>query len=296
MRHVLLGMLLLALAGLAGCAAWRSQPSAKAAQPTAKATQPGEKAAQPADKVLKPADKPVQSAEKAPASGEKLGAGDAVRVTVFQQPDLTTETRIAEDGSISLPLVGQIKVAGLTTAAAGTQIGDALKRGKYLNNPQVTVTLTTLRSRQVSVLGQVARPGRYPLDESSSNLADVIAAAGGVLPTGSEDVLVTQSGKEQKVPLLGKSYPLKGGETVYVERAPMFYIYGEVTRAGAYRVEQNMSVMQAIAAGGGMTPRGSDRRLKLRRASADGKWVETDVGLQERIRADDVIYVREALF
>ena len=89
---------------------------------------------------------------------------------------------------------------------------------------------------------------------------------------------------------------LKGGETVYVDRAPMFYIYGEVTRAGAYKVEPNMSVMQAIAAGGGMTPRGSDRRLKLRRTTADGKWVETDVGLQEAVRADDVIYVREALF
>jgi polysaccharide biosynthesis/export protein len=98
------------------------------------------------------------------------------------------------------------------------------------------------------------------------------------------------------VELLGKSFPLQGGETVYVDRAPVFYIYGEVTRAGAYRVEPNMSIMQAIAAGGGITPRGSDRRLKLRRPTAEGKWVETDVNLQERVRADDVIYVKEALF
>jgi polysaccharide biosynthesis/export protein len=229
-------------------------------------------------------------------AGEKLGVGDAVRVTVFQQPDLTLETRIGENGSISMPLIGSVKVAGLTTTAAGAQIADALKRGKFLNNPQVNVALTTLRSRQVSVLGQVARPGRYPLDETSSQLADVVAAAGGVLPTGSESVTVTRNGKEQKVELLGKAFALQGGETIYVERAPVFYIYGEVTRAGAYRVEPNMSVMQAIAAGGGITPRGSDRRLKLRRASGEGKWVETDVGLQERIRADDVIYVKEALF
>jgi polysaccharide export outer membrane protein len=160
----------------------------------------------------------------------------------------------------------------------------------------VNVALTTLRSRQVSVLGMVARPGRYPLDETSLQLADVIAAAGGVLPTGAETVSVTRDGKEQKVPLIGKGFALQGGETVYVERAPVFYIYGEVTRAGAYRVEPNMSVMQAIAAGGGITPRGSDRRLKLRRAADNGKWYETDVGLQERIRPDDVIYVREALF
>lgn len=229
-------------------------------------------------------------------AGEKLGAGDAVRVTVFQQPDLTLETRIAENGTISMPLIGQVKLAGLSTQAAGKEIAEALKRGKFLNNPQVHVALTTVRSRQVSVLGQVARPGRYPLDEASLDLADVIAAAGGVLPTGSEKVHVTRNGKEHVVPLIGKSFPLQGGETIYVERAPVFYIYGEVTRAGAYRVEPNMSVMQAIAAGGGITPRGSDRRLKLRRPTAEGKWIETDVGLQERVRPDDVIYVKEALF
>src|SRR5688572_30653948 len=229
-------------------------------------------------------------------SGEKLGVGDAVRVTVFQQPDLTLETRVAENGTISMPLVGQIKLAGLSTTAAGAQIAEALKHGKFLNNPQVNVALTTLRSRQVSVLGMVARPGRYPLDETSSQLADVIAAAGGVLATGSESVTVTRGGQEHKVALLGKGFALQGGETIYVERAPVFYIYGEVLRSGAYRLEPNMSVMQAIAAGRGITPRGSDRRLKLRRVADDGKWIETDVSLPERIRADDVIYVKEALF
>lgn len=233
----------------------------------------------------------------APAqSGEKLGVGDAVRVTVFQQPDLTLDTRISEQGTISMPLIGEIKLAGLSTTAAGAQIAGALKRGKFLNNPQVNVALTTLRSRQVSVLGMVARPGRYALDETSSQLADVIAAAGGVVPTGSETVTVKRDGKDQKVHLLVKSFALKGGETIYVERAPVFYIYGEVTRAGAYRLEPDMTVMQAIAAGGGITPRGSDRRLKLRRPQADGKIVETDVSLQEAIKANDVIYVKEAIF
>ena len=286
MRHVLLGLL---LCMLAGCAQWGTKanpPQAAKAAPQ----QPDKAALQQPDKAVR------QQAEKAVQPVEKLGVGDAVKVTVFQQPDLTLDTRVDEKGSILMPLVGNVKVAGLTTNAAAVQIAEALKRGKYLNNPQVNVALTTVRSRQVSVLGMVAKPGRYPLDETSSQLADVIAAAGGILPTGSETVLVTREGKEQKVPLIGKGYMLRGGETVYVDRAPMFYIYGEVTRAGAYKVEPNMSVMQAIAAGGGMTPRGSDRRLKLRRATADGKWVETDVGLQEQVRADDVIYVREALF
>jgi polysaccharide export outer membrane protein len=283
MRLVLLGLLLWMLAGCA-------HQSVKAVPQQAEKAVPQQAVPQQAEKAV------PHQADKAVQAFEKLGVGDAIKVTVFQQPDLTLDTRVDEKGSILMPLVGNIKVAGLTTNAAAAQIAEALKHGKYLNNPQVNVALTTVRSRQVSVLGMVAKPGRYPLDETSAQLADVIAAAGGILPTGSETVLVTRNGKEQRVGLIGKDFALKGGETVYVERAPMFYIYGEVTRAGAYKVEPNMSVMQAIAAGGGMTPRGSERRLKLRRATADGKWIETDVGLQEAIRADDVIYVREALF
>jgi|SRR5688572_4899152 len=230
------------------------------------------------------------------AQADKLGIGDAIHVTVFQQPDLTTDTRINEKGSIAMPLIGEVKVAGKSQAEAAAQIAASLKEGKFLKNPQVAVAITTVRSRQVSVLGAVARPGRYPLDETSSQLSDVIAAAGGISAIGGDTVLVIRDGKEQRVPLLGKSYKLKGGETVHVERAPVFYIHGEVARSGAYRVEPNMTIMQAIAAGGGITPRGSDRRLKLRRVGADGKLQEKDVSLRDPVKADDVIFVKEALF
>jgi polysaccharide export outer membrane protein len=229
------------------------------------------------------------------AQTEKLGVGDAIRVTVFQQPDLTTEARINERGLVAVPLVGEVKVAGLSQAEAATAIGESLKKGQYLKNPQVAVSLTTLRSKQVSVLGLVARPGRYALDDTSSNLSDVIAAAGGIGAGGSETVTVLRGGKEQKVDVF-KPFALKGGDTVNVERAPVFYIYGEVARGGSYPITPDMTVMQAIAAGGGITPRGSDRRLKLRRPTADGKLVETDAKLNDRIKADDVIFVKEALF
>jgi polysaccharide biosynthesis/export protein len=230
------------------------------------------------------------------AQAEKLGAGDAIRITVFQQPDLTTETRISEKGSIIMPLAGEVKLAGLSQAEAGSAIADSLKKGRYLKNPQVAVAITTLRSRQVSVLGMVARPGRIALDDTSSKLSDVIAAAGGIVPGGSETVTVLREGQEHKIDVLGKDFALKGGDTINVERAPVFYIYGEVARSGAYRLEPNMTVMQAIAAGGGITPRGSDRRLKLRRPEAGGKVLETDARLQDRVQADDVIYVKESLF
>jgi polysaccharide export outer membrane protein len=227
---------------------------------------------------------------------DKLGVGDALRVTVFQQPDLTTEARVTERGTITLPLVGEIKVAGLSATEAGKAIAGELKNGKFLRNPQVSVAVTTVRSRQVNVLGMVARPGRYPLDDTSSQLADVIAAAGGIAAGGADYVTLMRDGKSQRMPVIAKGVYLKNGDTIHVDRAPVFYIYGEVTRAGAYRLEPNMTVMQAIASGGGITPRGSDRRLKLRRPDAKGKVVETDVTLQDTVKADDVIYVRESIF
>ncbi len=233
---------------------------------------------------------------QADKQGEKLGVGDAIRVTVYQQPDLTTEARISERGGVAMPLVGEVKVAGMTPAEASRSIGAALKQGKYLKNPQVTVALTTLRSRQVSVLGLVARPGRYALDDTSSQLTDVIAAAGGVAPGGADVAQVLRKGETHKVTLLSKPFQLQGGDTVYIDRAPVFYVYGEVARAGAYRLEDNMTVVQAIAAGGGITPRGSHSRLKLRRAAGDGKVVERDISLQDKVRPDDVIFVKEALF
>lgn len=235
-------------------------------------------------------------AQSANAPADKVGVGDAVRVMVFQQPDLTTEARVSERGTISMPLVGEVKVAGLTPNAAASQIASQLKSGKFLKNPQVSLAVTTLRSRQVNVLGMVPRPGRYPLDESSSHLADVIAAAGGVAPGGAELVTVVREGKAQKVDVMAKNFPLMNGDTIQVERAPVFYIYGEVVRGGSYPLVPNMTVMQAIAAGGGMTPRGSERRLKLRRPAGNGKYVETDANLQDTLKADDVVYVKESIF
>ena len=232
----------------------------------------------------------------AQANGDKLGVGDAIHVTVFQQPDLTVDARIGDKGTIPMALIGETKVAGLSQQEAAAKIAADLKKGQYLKNPQVSVSLTTLRSRQVSVLGLVARPGRYALDDTSTRLTDVIAAAGGIAAGGSEDVTVVRQGQPQRVNIFAKAFNLQNGDTVQVERAPQFYIYGEVAHGGAFRLEPNMTVMQALAAGGGITPRGSDRRIKLRRAEPDGKIKEADARLQDKVQADDVIYVKEALF
>jgi polysaccharide biosynthesis/export protein len=229
-------------------------------------------------------------------SPEKLGPGDTVHVTVFQQPDLTTDARISDAGTIAMPLIGAVKVGGQTASEAARTIEAALKDGQYLKAPQVALAVTTVRSRQVSMLGLIVHPGRYPLEETHSRLPDLIALAGGIAMGGAEDVTVIRDGKAQTVNSLAKDFELRAGDTIYVERAPVFYIYGEVAHAGAYPVKAGMTVMQAISIGGGITPRGSERRIKLRRAAADGKTREYDASLVDVVKADDVIFVKESIF
>ncbi len=239
---------------------------------------------------------------------DTLGAGDSVRITVFQNPDLTTETRISDDGKITFPMVGEVTVAGLTPAAAEGRIAQLLEQGKFVLKPQVNLNVTKVRSRQVTVLGQVARPGRYPLEDPSTSVTDIIALAGGIVQNGDDNVIVVEArnGQTRRAEInvermarsgdFSNNVQLENGDTVYVQRAPVFYIYGEVQRAGAYKLDPPMTVMQAIALGGGITPRGTERGLKIRRRGSDGAFQTLDASLTDRLVPDDVVYVSESLF
>ncbi|NBX20375.1 MAG: polysaccharide export protein EpsE, partial [Betaproteobacteria bacterium] len=99
-----------------------------------------------------------------------LGAGDTIRVQVFQNPDLTIETRVSESGIITYPLIGAVPLGGLSVAAAEKKIADALQTGGFIQKPQVNIALIQIRGNQVSVLGQVARPGRFPLETVNTRL------------------------------------------------------------------------------------------------------------------------------
>jgi polysaccharide export outer membrane protein len=242
------------------------------------------------------------------ASRETLGVGDTIRVTVFQNPDLTTEARISERGTIVFPLTGEIALGGQTPAGAGNRIAAQLKQGNFMKDPQVTVSVLQVRSRQVSVLGHVARPGRYALDDTNLTLTDILALAGGISPGGADTVSVVanRNGTEKKLEIdvadmiakgsMAANFEVQNGDTIFVQRAPVFYIYGEVQRAGAYRLEPDMVVMHALSLGGGLTPRGSDRGLTIHRRMPDGAVRKIDAKLLETVRPDDVIYVKESLF
>lgn len=239
---------------------------------------------------------------------EVLGPGDTVRITAFRYPNLTTEARLSEDGKVTMPLLGEVMLQGLTPEQAARQIADLLANGDYVKDPQIGVAVLQARSRQVSVLGLVTHPGRYALDGASARLTDVIALAGGLQPGAADTATVqrmragkTESLQVDLVSIMQGGDPsanveIASGDSVFVPRAPVFYIYGEVKQGGAYRLEPQITVTQAIAVAGGITPRGSERRVQLRRRTADGQWREWQAGLTEAVLAGDVIYVRESMF
>jgi polysaccharide export outer membrane protein len=236
-----------------------------------------------------------------------LGPGDVVRLSVYGNPDLSLETRVSETGAITFPLVGQVGVGGLTVAMAEKKISGMLEAGGYLKKAQVNIIVSLLASQQVSVLGQVNRPGRYPVDGKRSVL-DVLALAGGISVEGGDAVSLvrTRNGKTNRETLdvvqmvrsgaLDGNVDVTGGDMIFVERAPRFYIVGEVQRPGAFRVERQMTVQQALSAGGGLTPRGSNNGLRITRKDPSGNANTFDVKYSDLVQVDDVITVRESWF
>jgi len=237
-----------------------------------------------------------------------LGPGDSIRIAVFQNPDLTLEARVSETGAITYPLIGAVKLGGLTISAAEKQLAKQLKDGGFIVNPQISILLLQVRGSQVDALGQLAKPGRYPVETAQMKLADLIAMAGGIAATGSDTVIWsgTRDGQLQRREIdvrqmFATERPefnpvLQGGDVVFVDKAPVFYIYGEVQKPGALRLERDMTLMQALAAGGGLTPKGTQRGVRVHRRGPDGKVQELTPGMDDKINPDDVVYVRESLF
>ena len=225
------------------------------------------------------------------SSNYRLGPGDSIRISVFQNADLTLETRVSEDGTINYPLVGKVAIGYLDIGLAEKKVAKALLDGGFLKNPQVSIQLLEVRGNKVSVLGQVNKPGSFPLVSTNIRVSQAIAEAGGLTTNGDDRVILT--GSRNGVPfrrevdidsLFRDNRPendvvLVGGDSIYVPRAPMFYIYGEVTKPGQYRIDRNMTMRQAIAAGGGLTLRGSERRLRVVRPNAQGvaEKISTDL-------------------
>ncbi|CAM5793325.1 polysaccharide export protein EpsE [Rhizobacter sp. Root404] len=252
---------------------------------------------------------PSATAASAPKPEAILGAGDVVKITVFQQPDLTVDGgRISEANQINFPLLGNVVIGGLSVSAAELKIAKLLRDGGFVLRPQVTIQVGQIRSSVISVLGQVAKPGRYPIETVGAKVSEMIAVAGGVVPGGADVVTLvgTRNGRPIKLDIdlpailqSGKNeldLQVENGDIIYADRAPSAYIYGEVQRPGMFKLERGMTLMQALAQSGGLTARGTQRGIKVHRRDANGNVVIMDIGMNDPVGRDDVIYVKESLF
>ncbi|HEY7377679.1 MAG TPA: polysaccharide export protein EpsE [Steroidobacteraceae bacterium] len=262
---------------------------------------------QPAPKTPASPTNPANAPAR-PLEEYKLGAGDSVHIVVYNNPDMTADAQIAEDGSIPFPLVGKVVIGGLSRNAAATLIAERLVKGGFLREAQVNLTVSEYRSQQVSVLGAVSRPGKYPVGPTNT-VTDLIAQAGGITEKGSQLVTVIRRGADggqtrnqvDLRQLFGAADPsgnvrVQDQDIVFVPELPVFYIYGEVQKPGAYPLEPGMTVRQAISVGGGLTLRGTERGLRVSRKDGDGKTRTEKIKLNDTLREGDVVNVKESLF
>jgi len=245
---------------------------------------------------------PLQAAEE-----YRLGGGDTVTIQVYEQPDLSTVTRISQDdGTITYPLLGVVALVGLTPAEAGQKIARLLKEGGYVKFPEVTVAVKEFVSQKIPVMGQVSKPGEYVL-QGESRVVDLIAQAGGLKTDAADTIIVVknENGKavKHKIDLLrfyagdmDQNIEVAEGDFILVPKMDTFYIHGEVKRPGSYRLERGMTAMQALSVGGGLTERGSLSGMKVTLLKADGKTEEVKVELTDLLKPNDVLYVKERLF
>ncbi len=247
-------------------------------------------------------------AQVAPRAEATLGVGDVVKITVYQNPDLSVDARVSETGQINFPLIGAVSVGGLTVSAAEQKIQKMLRDGGFVLKPQVTIQTVSIKSSQISILGQVAKPGRFPIEIVGSKVSEMIAAAGGVVPGGA-DVVTLVGNRDGKPIKLDIDLPailqsgradldvvVENGDIIYVDRAPTFYMYGEVQHPGQLRLERNMTLLQALASAGGLSARGTDRGIRVHRKDANGEVKISELKMNDRVERDDVIYVRESIF
>jgi polysaccharide export outer membrane protein len=242
-------------------------------------------------------------------SGEayRLGAEDVVRVTVYGHPELTAMARIAEDGSITVPAVGQVSVGGLTAKDAERKLVKILTDAQVVKDAQVGVFVEQYQSKRVTVLGQVAHPGVFPITRGST-LTELISEAGGLSEDAGDVAVITRKrGKTDQQTVVDLSLLLEGrpdvpepkvgdGDRIFIPRTERFYVYGEVSRPGAYPLERGMTVVQALSVAGGLTDKGTERGMQIRRKTkGDGEEV-IPAELTRPIQANDVLHVKESLF
>ena len=264
---------------------------------------------------------PATPAEPRPPASQaviyQVGASDVLGIKVFGEDDLSNNYTVDSDGSITFPLIGRVQVSGKTTRQVEEHLTELLD-GDYLKRPQISVEITTVRSRSIFVLGEVRSPGRYQIS-GPQTLLEVIAHAGSTTPTAGDTIIVQRykegiasavtaalpdderTAEVMRVSLedlrqgrLNANILLQDSDTIIVPPADRFYVQGFVKQPGSFVLRPGMTVRQAIAEAGGISERGSTRGIKIIRKIND-KEVELDADMSDVVRPNDTIRIRQRL-
>ena len=262
--------------------------------------------------ILKPAGtggQPKADPPGVPSEGYVIGPQDSLNIIVTDETDLSGKYRVDTDGTISMPYLSRVPLAGLSLADAQDKITAMLKAG-FLRNPQVRVEVDQFKARSVMVMGEVRTPGKVTLPGTSMSLLEALTMAGSPTQNASNEVLVmhppkpgdakapepiTLNRKDLELGKVGRDLTLQDGDIVNVPVAKRFYISGFVKNPGSLVLDTGTTVGQAIILAGGLTDRGSDRRIKILRVK-DGKTVEISASLEDKVMPNDEIKIRSRFF
>ena len=254
--------------------------------------------------------------------GDRLGPEDEIEIRVWDHDDLTRKTRVGLDGNISFPFVGEIRAQGLSLADLQKEIERRLGP-KYIIDPRVSITVLEYKSRKFFVVGNVQKPGTYPLTKPI-RVVEAISQAGGISSgttskplSGAVAVIIrAQPGEKLDQPKMQNKTPasqkitvslsgalagdpqqnleIKNGDTVYIPNL-IYYVTGEVKKPDRYPYEENITVLMAVTTAGGFSDKASPRKTYIIRENS-GVKEKVKTGMDDPIRAGDTIVVPESWF
>ena len=258
---------------------------------------------------------PVSSGHDNRPSDYVVGPQDVLKITVFDEPTMSGSYRVDADGSFQYPMLGRVAAGGRSVRDIEQMLRTKLEDG-YIKRAQVAVDVDQFRSRSVFVVGEVRSPGKYPMTGQMS-LIEALAAAGSTTSAASTDVLILRprdAGATQpltpdqvertnverinladlQLGRLSENVTLKEGDTIFVPKAEKFYMTGQIKNPGAYTYERGLTVLQAISLAGGLTDKGSNRRLKVIR-TLNGRKTEQGIDLNDLVQPGDTLVIPQRL-
>ena len=236
----------------------------------------------------------------------QIGPQDQLKITVLDEPSLSQSYKVDSDGSITMDYIGRVRASGSTPADLQARVRTLLANG-FLRNPQVRVEVESYKSQSVMVSGEVRAPGKIPMT-GAMTLLEALAVAGSPLSSASSELTIAHLKRPDtrdadvvrvnwKDLQLGKGtdVALQDGDFINVPKARTFFITGQVQHPGEFVLEPGTTVQQAIALAGGLTDRGSDRRVKATRV-VNSKSLEVSLKLEDVVQPGDTITVVQRFF